>query len=78
MIGPGPYRQPHYNSSTGGTSEHQQQHHRTHDGDMAAVRQFVDRAVRAAVPASQMTTCKIRPESDYGFPEPRPLAGLQD
>ncbi|GIJ40510.1 hypothetical protein [Micromonospora andamanensis] len=45
--------------------------------DMAAVRQLVDRAVRAAVPAAQMTTRKIRPESDYGFPEPRPLAGLQ-
>lgn len=45
--------------------------------DMAAVRQLVDRAVRAAVPAGQMTTRKIRPESDYGFPEPRPLAGLQ-
>uniref|UniRef100_UPI0005350E75 hypothetical protein n=1 Tax=Salinispora cortesiana TaxID=1305843 RepID=UPI0005350E75 len=45
--------------------------------DMAAVRQLVDRAVKAAVPAGQMTTRKIRPESDYGFPEPRPLAGLQ-
>ncbi|MEV0005907.1 hypothetical protein AB0H28_26980 [Micromonospora sp. NPDC050980] len=45
--------------------------------DMAAVRQLVDRAVRAAVPAGQMTTRKIRPESDYGFPEPQPLAGLQ-
>lgn len=45
--------------------------------DMAAVRQLVDRAVKAAVPADQMTTRKIRPESDYGFPEPRPLAGLQ-
>lgn len=45
--------------------------------DMAAVRQLVDRAVKAAVPAHQMTTRKIRPESDYGFPEPQPLAGLQ-
>ncbi|MCX5070779.1 hypothetical protein OOJ91_33585 [Micromonospora lupini] len=45
--------------------------------DMAAVRQIVDRAVKAAVPANQMTTRKIRPESDYGFPEPQPLAGLQ-
>ena len=45
--------------------------------DMAAVRQLVDRAVKRAVPAHQMTTRKIRPESDYGFPEPQPLAGLQ-
>ena len=45
--------------------------------DMTTVRQLVDRAVKAAVPPSQMTTRKIRPESDYGFPEPRPLAGLQ-
>lgn len=45
--------------------------------DMSTVRQIVDRAVKAAVPADQMTTRKIRPESDYGFPEPRPLAGLQ-
>ncbi|MBM0203525.1 hypothetical protein JNW90_10665 [Micromonospora sp. STR1s_5] len=45
--------------------------------DMSAVRQLVDRAVKAAVPADQMTTRKIRPESDYGFPEPRPLAGFQ-
>ncbi|MFI7510668.1 hypothetical protein ACIBSS_28005 [Micromonospora aurantiaca] len=45
--------------------------------DMTAVRQLVDRAVKAAVPADQMTTRKIRPESDYGFPEPQPLAGLQ-
>ncbi len=45
--------------------------------DMIAVREFVDRAVKAAVPADQMTTRKARPESDYGWPEPQPLAGLQ-
>jgi hypothetical protein len=50
---------------------------KTAEVDMTAVRQWVDRAVTAAVPASQMTTRKIRPESDYGFPEPQPLAGLQ-
>jgi hypothetical protein len=50
---------------------------KTAEVDMTAVRDWVDRAVTAAVPASQMTTRKIRPESDYGFPEPRPLAGLQ-
>lgn len=45
--------------------------------DMSTVRQFVDRAVKAAVPADQMTTRKIRPESDYSVSEPQPLAGLQ-
>lgn len=45
--------------------------------DLAQVRSIVDRAVKAAVPADQMVERKIRPESDYGWPEPRPLAGLQ-
>jgi hypothetical protein len=45
--------------------------------DLQQVRSIVDRGVKAAVPASQMTERKIRPESDYGWPEPLPLAGLQ-
>lgn len=45
--------------------------------DLAQVRGVVDRAVKAAVPADQMFERKIRPESDYGWPEPRPLAGLR-
>lgn len=44
--------------------------------DLTQVRIIVDRAVKAAVPAGQMTERKIRPESDYSWPEPRPLAGL--
>lgn len=44
--------------------------------DLGQVRQIVDRAVKAAVPADQMFERKIRPESDYGWPEPRPLAGM--
>ena len=47
------------------------------DVDLGQVRSIVDRAVKAAVPAGQMGERKIRPESDYGWPEPRPLAGLQ-
>jgi hypothetical protein len=45
--------------------------------DMSAVRQLVDRAVQALVPKDQMTVRKYRPESTYGFPEPKPLAGLE-
>ncbi|MGI5186495.1 hypothetical protein ACQEVZ_60715 [Dactylosporangium sp. CA-152071] len=45
--------------------------------DMSTVRQYVDRAIKAAVPPHEMTTRKIRPESEFGFSEPRPLAGLQ-
>jgi hypothetical protein len=45
--------------------------------DLTQVRSIVDRAVKAAVPADQMVERKVRPESDYGWPEPRPLAGLQ-
>src|SRR5690242_7095917 len=45
--------------------------------DLAQVRSIVERSVRAAVPADQMIEKKIRPDSDYGWPEPRPLAGLQ-
>lgn len=45
--------------------------------DLGQVRAIVDRAVKAAVPADQMFERKIRPESDYGWPEPRPLAGMQ-
>jgi hypothetical protein len=44
---------------------------------MSAVRQLVERAVEALVPADQMTLRKFRPESEYGFREPKPLAGLQ-
>lgn len=45
--------------------------------DLSEVRGLVDRAVRAAVPPDQMVERKIRPESEYGWPEPAPLAGLQ-
>ena len=41
------------------------------------VRDLVDRAVKAGVPAEQMVTRKSRPESEYGWQEPAPLAGLQ-
>lgn len=41
------------------------------------VRGLVDRAVKAGVPADQMYERKIRPESTFGYPEPRPRAGLQ-
>lgn len=41
------------------------------------VRNLVGQAVKAAVPESEMVQRKIRPESDYGWPEPRPRAGLQ-
>jgi hypothetical protein len=41
------------------------------------VRSLVDRAVTTAVPAADMVERKIRPESEFGYPEPRPLAGLQ-
>lgn len=44
--------------------------------DLAQVRSVVDRAVKAAVPPGQMVERKSRPESSYGWPEPRPLAGL--
>lgn len=44
---------------------------KTAEVDMTAVRQWVDRAVIAAVPAGQMTADK------YGLAGPRPLAGLQ-
>jgi hypothetical protein len=47
------------------------------DIDFGQVRSVVDRAVKAAVPADQMVERKLRPESDYSWPEPRPLAGLQ-
>jgi hypothetical protein len=49
----------------------------TTDVDINQVRGLVDRAVKAAVPAADMVERKIRPESDYSWPEPRPLAGLQ-
>jgi hypothetical protein len=45
--------------------------------DLAQVRSIVDRAVKAAVPAEQMYERKARPDSDYGWPEPRPLAGIK-
>lgn len=45
--------------------------------DLGQVRSMVDRAVKAAVPAGEMVERKIRPESDYGWPEPRPLAGMR-
>jgi hypothetical protein len=40
------------------------------------VRSLVDRAVKAAVDPSDMFERRIRPDSDYGWPEPRPRAGL--
>lgn len=49
----------------------------TADVDLGQVRSIVDRAVKAAVPAGEMVERKLRPESDYGWPEPRPLAGLR-
>lgn len=45
--------------------------------DPGEMRGLVDRAVKAAVPPDQMVERKVRPESEYGWPEPRPLAGLQ-
>jgi hypothetical protein len=45
--------------------------------DLGEVRGMVGRAVKAAVPAGEMVERKIRPESDYGWPEPRPLAGMR-
>lgn len=47
------------------------------DVDHDQVRSLVDRAVKAGVPAAQMYERKLRPESTIGYPEPRPLAGLQ-
>jgi hypothetical protein len=41
------------------------------------VRQLVDQAVRTAVPAAEMVQRRIRPDSDYSWPEPTPLAGVQ-
>lgn len=48
----------------------------TPDVDLGQVRSIVDRAVKAAVPADQMVERKVRPESEYSWPVPRPLAGL--
>lgn len=48
----------------------------TPDVDLGQVRSIVDRAVKAAVPADQMVERKVRPESDYSWPVPQPLAGL--
>jgi hypothetical protein len=45
--------------------------------DLDQVRGIVDRAVKAAVPASEMVERRIRPESEYSWPEPRPLAGVR-
>jgi hypothetical protein len=45
--------------------------------DLGRVRGLVDQAVAAAVPPTEMVERKIRPESTFGYPEPRPLAGLQ-
>lgn len=45
--------------------------------DLDQVRGIVDRAVKAAVPAADMVERKIRPESEFGWPEPRPLAGVR-
>lgn len=44
--------------------------------ELDQVRNLVDRAVKAAVPPSEMIERKLRPESEYGWPEPSPLAGL--
>jgi hypothetical protein len=41
------------------------------------VRSIVDKAVRAATPPDQMLDRRIRPESEYSWPEPTPLAGLR-
>lgn len=45
--------------------------------DMDQVRGIVDRAVKAAVPTWEVVERKIRPESEYSWPEPRPLAGVR-
>ena len=45
--------------------------------DLGQVRDIVGRAVKAATPPDQIIERKIRPESLSGWPEPRPLAGLQ-
>lgn len=49
----------------------------TEQTTMDQVRGLVDRAVKAAVPAEQMFERKLRPDSEFGFREARPLAGLQ-
>lgn len=45
--------------------------------DLDQVRSLTDRAVKAAVPPGQTYEKKFRPESEYSWQEPRPLAGLQ-
>lgn len=40
------------------------------------VRDLVGRAVKAAVPPAQIYQRKFQPDSDYGWPEPYPRAGL--
>lgn len=45
--------------------------------DLDQVRSAVDRAIKTAVPPDQIVQRKSRPESNYSWPEPRPLAGLQ-
>lgn len=45
--------------------------------DLGQVRSLVSRAVTAAVPPADVVERKIRPESTFGYPEPRPLAGLR-
>lgn len=40
------------------------------------VRQLVDRAVRAAVPADAMVERGVRPDSEYTWPQPTPVGGF--
>lgn len=45
--------------------------------DLEQLRNLVERAITAAVPAGQMVQRRARPESTYSWPAPSPLGGLQ-